>query len=231
MIRREPRSVRTLILWLYWAPPFISMAVVGVLLNLGQDDWLVFGAFVLINLMAAVKLGRLKCQRCGYPVWRRGRRGPALFQRHAPFPRRTCWRCGAAFAEQFPGDRRVHPHPFPTSPFTPLPAPPGLTLNPALTEAELETVRRCLVAILEGPFLEREEFPGMLGVDLDGLEELVRLWPRSLADPRMPVAVANALGVLWAYPHYYENLVPEMTGATVAGIRDLSDKAVRRFGW
>jgi hypothetical protein len=44
---------------------------------------------------------------------------------------------------------------------------------PALSEAELDTVRRCVIAILEGPFIDDWEFQTRLGVDRAALSTIL----------------------------------------------------------
>ena len=46
-----------------------------------------------------------------------------------------------------------------------------------LGDADKDVVRTCLVAIMEGPWIEDWEFQTRLGIDRDALRELLAAWP------------------------------------------------------
>lgn len=105
-----------------------------------------------------------------------------------------------------------------------------MNLSAELTADQLAILRRCLGAMLTEEFLCRVEFHPILGVDYEDVEELLRMWPQSLHDDRMPVVAANTLGALWGYPHHKEHLIPGLTGASLDDIEKLARKVARLAG-
>ncbi|TWT12769.1 hypothetical protein [Reyranella sp. CPCC 100927] len=68
-----------------------------------------------------------------------------------------------------------------------------------LTEHQIEVVRNCLVAAIEGPFFEDWEFHTLIGIDRLELKEILEKWPAT--DSRDENAARNVMGNLLGYPH------------------------------
>ena len=66
----------------------------------------------------------------------------------------------------------------------------------ALTEAEKDTIRRCLVAILDGPFIDDWEFKTRLGFDRMTLRSILSARPYldcNSEDPTVQLAIDNCM--------------------------------------
>ena len=65
-----------------------------------------------------------------------------------------------------------------------------------LTPAELDSIRRCVEAILHGPFIDDPEFQTRLGVDRDAFRRLIANWPPDLlaqSNSEVHLVLNNAL--------------------------------------
>jgi len=69
----------------------------------------------------------------------------------------------------------------------------------SLPEEEREIIRSCLRAVLEGPFIDDDEFQTRLGVDRIALKELLESWPDvddSTDDSRDCLLINNSMNEL-----------------------------------
>src|SRR5215471_2629337 len=78
------------------------------------------------------------------------------------------------------------------------PCVPLADLNPS----ELEIVRDCLRASVEGPFFPDWEFFTLFGLTRDELKQILAFWPNlNEADKSVMLAINNSFNNLIGYPH------------------------------
>jgi hypothetical protein len=69
-----------------------------------------------------------------------------------------------------------------------------------LSDVDKEVVRTCLVAILDGPWIEDWEFQTCLGIDRDALRELLAAWPfldDATESSPSRLAINNCMNEVW----------------------------------
>jgi hypothetical protein len=87
-----------------------------------------------------------------------------------------------------------------------------------LSAHEVEIVRQCLAAAVEGPFFPDWEFAALIGLDRDGVAAVLAAWPaRDDADTQQ-FAVSNVLNNLLGYPHHQWEAWPQYITATPADV-------------
>jgi hypothetical protein len=66
--------------------------------------------------------------------------------------------------------------------------------------AELDVVKKCLRAALDGPFFPDSEFPALLGQERAGLRKVLQSWPElNEADDTVTIAVNKSFNDLLGY--------------------------------
>ena len=77
----------------------------------------------------------------------------------------------------------------------------GLGLAEELGDRTVAVIGRCLVGIVDGPFIDDWEFQTVIGLGREEVNEVRRLWP--VMDDRQTAntAVVGAIGNLLGYPH------------------------------
>ncbi len=73
-----------------------------------------------------------------------------------------------------------------------------------LSQRDIETIRQCLAAAVNGPFFPESEFQTLIGLGRDEIAEVVRQWPAGMETERADLAVNNVLNNLLGYPHCSE---------------------------
>ena len=68
-----------------------------------------------------------------------------------------------------------------------------------MTRADDEVTRRCLRAVVEGPFFDDVELPTLFGLDRAAVAAVLDAWPAPTGD--RDLTVGNALNNLLGYPH------------------------------
>jgi hypothetical protein len=86
-----------------------------------------------------------------------------------------------------------------------------------LSAREVEIVRQCLSAAVEGPFFPDWEFDTLIGLDRDEVAEVLAAWPGGDADTQ-DLAVNNVLNNLLGYPHHQWEILQQYVTATSADI-------------
>lgn len=71
-----------------------------------------------------------------------------------------------------------------------------------MTPEDLEIVRQCLRAAVEGPFFPDWEFPILFGVERNEVNTVYEAWPEQAIDTEdFYAAVVGAMNHLLGYPH------------------------------
>jgi hypothetical protein len=94
-----------------------------------------------------------------------------------------------------------------------------------LTTDEREVVRRSLVAAVEGPYFPDWEFPTLFGVTRAQVADVLRGWP--IVDESrdfVRLAINNALGNLFGYPHGKTSQLERELGVTTAQLEQVFRK-------
>ncbi len=87
---------------------------------------------------------------------------------------------------------------------------------------DVDLIRRCLRAVVEGPFVDDWEFHTLFGLTRAEVAEVWRAWPERLADTGL--AVNNTVAHLWGYPHGLDAQLREWTGADEQAMRAALDR-------
>ena len=83
-----------------------------------------------------------------------------------------------------------------------------------LSERDIETVRRCLLAAADGPFFEEWEFQTLFGCKRSEVRMVALAWPTVDHMPIADLAINNTLINLRDYPHGLEKELLALTGMT-----------------
>jgi len=76
------------------------------------------------------------------------------------------------------------------------------------TKEEQEIIRKCLEAVLNGPFLPDWEFSTLMGVEREELNKVINQWDLiNKENDEIKSIISNTIGILTSYPHGYENLL------------------------
>ncbi len=70
-----------------------------------------------------------------------------------------------------------------------------------LSAREVEIVRQCLAAAVDGPFFPDWEFATLIGLDRDAVAAVLAAWPTGDDTDTQDLAVNNVLNNLLGYPH------------------------------
>ena len=70
-----------------------------------------------------------------------------------------------------------------------------------LSNEEVDLIRRCLDAAVNGPFFPDWEFHSLIGVTRDEVRQVLRSWPKTEDPTFQRTVVVNALNNLLGYPH------------------------------
>ena len=82
-----------------------------------------------------------------------------------------------------------------------------------LSQCDLDTLRRCLIAAAEGPFFDEAEFSTVFGISRDELRGVICRWPDvSESESVDRAAITNSLNNLLGYPHQLNTECEAMTG-------------------
>ena len=69
------------------------------------------------------------------------------------------------------------------------------------TDRQNKIFRECLNAVVNGPFIPTWEFSILIGLQRDEVDCILKEWPRiDIKDPKVQIAVNNALNNLTGYP-------------------------------
>ncbi len=83
-------------------------------------------------------------------------------------------------------------------------------LSDGLSSREIEQVRECLRAAVEGPFFPDWEFHTLMGVERAEVDAVWKAWPDVTTDPiSFRCAVLGSLNNLSGYPHRKEAVLRE----------------------
>jgi hypothetical protein len=66
---------------------------------------------------------------------------------------------------------------------------------------DVEVVRECLTAAVQGPFFPEWEFHTLMGLERTEVADLLEAWPDSRGSEEQDLAVNNVLNNLLGYPH------------------------------
>lgn len=87
--------------------------------------------------------------------------------------------------------------------------PPSASIADVLSAKELEIVRACLRAAVDGDFFPDWEFPIIFGVDRKLVRKVLKAWPRCTVEREdFKSAVCNSLANLVFYPHRMKDRLP-----------------------
>lgn len=98
-----------------------------------------------------------------------------------------------------------------------------------LTPAEVELVRKCLEAAVDGPFFPEWEFEVLMGLSREEMREICARWPDVPEHLPTQRAVHSALGNLVGYPHRMEAELRTRVGVSAEELDLLFDRLVG--GW
>ncbi|MFF1482128.1 hypothetical protein ACFVYD_32020 [Streptomyces sp. NPDC058301] len=87
-----------------------------------------------------------------------------------------------------------------------------------MTEHDLQIIKECLDAAVNGPFFPDGQFHTLMGFTRDEVASIAAAWPQSLDPGEQDDAVNNVLNMLLGYPHGYESRWQEYSAATPAQI-------------
>ena len=75
------------------------------------------------------------------------------------------------------------------------------------TDEDRKIIGECLQATVDGPFFPEWEFETLFGLSRTEVAEISSVWPNlDKTNPRVDLAVNNALGNLAGYPHGQEDI-------------------------
>jgi hypothetical protein len=72
---------------------------------------------------------------------------------------------------------------------------------PSLSAREVEIVRECLAAAVDGPFFPEWEFSTLIGLKRTEVKAVLAMWPARDGPDNQDLAVNNVLNNLLGYPH------------------------------
>jgi hypothetical protein len=91
----------------------------------------------------------------------------------------------------------------------------GMSGLAKLTEVECEIVRKCLCAVVDGPFFEDCEFHTLIGLHRKEVAAILAKWPHvDDTDGDVGLTINNSLANLLGYPHDCGPELEERVGAT-----------------
>lgn len=93
-----------------------------------------------------------------------------------------------------------------------------------LTEQERRITVAAVAAIVNGPFIDDDEFHTVLGFDRPELREVHRQMLSGRDDGEASRAVGQSLNNLLGYPHNQAALVEKMVGCKLPELQALADK-------
>jgi hypothetical protein len=74
-----------------------------------------------------------------------------------------------------------------------------------LEKADLDVVKDCLKAAVDGPFFPEWEFQTLIGVDRDTVRSVYRAWPeKTVSSEDYGCAIIGSMNNLVGYPHGYD---------------------------
>ncbi|MFD9484148.1 hypothetical protein ACFWBX_09115 [Streptomyces sp. NPDC059991] len=87
-----------------------------------------------------------------------------------------------------------------------------------MTERDLQIIKECLDAAVNGPFFPDWEFHTLMGFTRDEIAAMKASWPTTSDPDEQDDAVNNVLNMLLGYPHGYDSRWHEYSAATPAQI-------------
>jgi hypothetical protein len=81
-----------------------------------------------------------------------------------------------------------------------------MSIADGMTAGDIETIRICLRAAVDGPYFGEWEFQTLMGVTRGEMRAVLAAWPSD--SPEQALAVNNALNNLLGYPHNRELPAP-----------------------
>ncbi|MFJ5850253.1 hypothetical protein [Streptomyces sp. NPDC092903] len=87
-----------------------------------------------------------------------------------------------------------------------------------MTERDLQIIKECLDAAVNGPFFPEWEFHTLMGFTRAEIAAIAASWPASSDPGEQDDAVNNVLNMLLGYPHGYDSRWHEYSAATPAQI-------------
>jgi hypothetical protein len=100
-------------------------------------------------------------------------------------------------------------------------------LSKALAESDLNTVKECLRASVEGDFFPDWEFETLFGVSRETVRTVYNEWPTgTVSEDDVGCAVVGALNNLLGYPHGKENDWAKYISVPPESVRDTLDRLI-----
>lgn len=97
-----------------------------------------------------------------------------------------------------------------------------------MSNAEVETASRSIQAVIDGPFLDDDDFHTLMGFKRDEARAIADSWPAVAMNEHSFSLLNNSLNNLIGYPHGRSDLVLSMSGTDEAGLAGLLDILRRR---
>ncbi|QLE74706.1 hypothetical protein FGW37_26750 [Streptomyces rectiverticillatus] len=87
-----------------------------------------------------------------------------------------------------------------------------------VTDQDLQIIKECLDAAVNGPFFPDWEFHTLMGFTRDEIGAIAASWPSFSDSDTQDDAVNNVLNMLLGYPHGYESRWHDYSNATLEQI-------------
>ncbi|NRQ32490.1 hypothetical protein HII36_11660 [Nonomuraea sp. NN258] len=83
-----------------------------------------------------------------------------------------------------------------------------------MSDRDLQVIKECLDAAVDGPFFDDCEFHTLMGFTREEISRIARTWPHTDDPGEQNNAVVNVLNMLLGYPHDHWHRWPEYSSAT-----------------
>lgn len=91
----------------------------------------------------------------------------------------------------------------------------------SMSDRDLQTIKECLNAAVDGPFFPDWEFHTLMGFSREEVSAIAQAWPHTDNPGEQDDAVNNVLNMLLGYPHRHWSRWPEYSSATPQDIARL----------
>ncbi len=100
-------------------------------------------------------------------------------------------------------------------------------LTKALSEYDVDVVRQCLRAAVDGKFFPDWEFETLFGVDRETVRIVSRQWPKiTIPEEDFSAAVIGSLNNILGYPHGNESNWDKYISAPPGKVKEILDKLI-----
>ncbi|WP_053076565.1 hypothetical protein [Caenimonas sp. SL110] len=98
-------------------------------------------------------------------------------------------------------------------------------LSQTLSQADIETVKQCLQAAVDGPFFPEWEFEALFGVNRGLVRAVLNEWPAgAMSEDDVGCAVVGSLNNLLGYPHGHESELARYVAMPLDEVRGTLDR-------